>query len=109
MSELPSVKCRTCGTRSWNTADVQRGHCESCSAPTRPKWHRPKFKSVAGWVSIILVFALLYAFKGYTRAWTHGEPMEERFEGARIGFTVGVVIWTVFVIGFLIYEHYKDR
>ena len=35
--------------------------------------------------------------------------MEERFEGARIGFTVGVVIWTVFVIGFLIYEHYKDR
>ena len=56
-----------------------------------------------------LFFALIYAFRGYTRAWSYGEPIEERFEGARIGFAAGVVIWTVFVIGFLVYEHYKDR
>ena len=48
-------------------------------------------------------------FQGIHQAWIHGEPMAERFEGARIGFAAGVVIWTVFVIGFLIYEHYKDQ
>lgn len=66
-------------------------------------------KDVAVWVSIILLLALVYAFRGYTRAWIDGEPMEERVEGARLGFAAGVVIWTVIVIAVLIYEHYKGR
>lgn len=88
---------------------MERGHCGTCPAPTGFRRHRPRPKAVAARVSVILGFALFYAFRGYTRAWIYGEPMEERVEGGLIAFVAGIVIWTVVVSGFLIYEHYKDR
>lgn len=58
---------------------------------------------------MILVMALLYALRGYTRAWIGDEPVEVRWADARLLFAAGVVIWTVIFIGYLIYDYYKGE
>lgn len=109
MSELQSVKCPNCGTRSWDPADVKRGGCGNCRAPTASQRHRPKLKNAVVAVALILGAGLLYGFRGYTRPWIHGEPIEERVEGGLIGFGFGIAFGIVVVVGVLVYERWKDR